>query len=155
MNIILETSRLYLRQFIEADAALLRQLNSQPGVLQYIPEPIPASDEEAKEILINIILPQYKNNPGRWATHIIENNEIDLGYRFMPSAWGKGYATELAKATLEYGHQNLQLKKIIAHAHIDNIASQKVLEKIGMQYVGEGIDRGLPVKGYVSFSSNL
>ena len=155
MNIILETSRLYLRQFIEADAALLRQLNSQPGVLQYIPEPIPASDEEAKEILINIILPQYKNNPGRWATHIIENNEIDLGYRFMPSAWGKGYATELAKATLEYGHQNLQLKKIIAHAHIDNIASQKVLEKIGMQYVGEGIDGGLPVKGYVSFSSNL
>ena len=113
MNIILETSRLYLRQFIEADAALLRQLNSQPGVLQYIPEPIPASDEEAKEILINIILPQYKNNPGRWATHIKENNEIDLGYRFMPSAWGKGYATELAKATLEYGHQNLQLKKIL------------------------------------------
>ena len=117
MNIILETSRLYLRQFIEADAALLRQLNSEPGVLQYIPEPIPASDEEAKEILINIILPQYKNNLGRWATHIKENNEfigwcglkwlkendeIDLGYRFMPSAWGKGYATELAKAILEY-----------------------------------------------------
>ena len=170
MNIILETSRLYLRQFIEADAALLRQLNSQPGVLQYIPETIPASDEEAKEILINIILPQYKNNLGRWATHIKENNEfigwcglkwlkendeIDLGYRFMPSAWGKGYATEAAKATLEYGHQNLQLKTIIAHAHIDNIASQKVLEKIGMQYVGEGIDEGLPVKGYVSFSNNL
>jgi RimJ/RimL family protein N-acetyltransferase len=62
MNIILQTERLYLRQFSEADAHLLRELNSQPGVLQYIPEPIPATDEEAKEIIINIILPQYKKN---------------------------------------------------------------------------------------------
>ncbi|MBL0357759.1 MAG: GNAT family N-acetyltransferase [Chitinophagaceae bacterium] len=41
------------------------------------------------------------------------------------------------------------------HTHIDNIASQKVLEKIGMQYVGEGIDSRVRVKGYVSFSNNL
>ncbi len=168
MKIILETERLYLRQFTEADAHLIRNLNSQPGVLQYIPEPIPATDDEAKEVIINIILPQYKNNLGRWATHLKENNEfigwcglklvkgeIDLGYRLLPSVWGKGYATEAAQATLQYGHQDLHLEKIIAHAHIDNIASQKVLEKIGMQFVGEGIDEGVPVKGYVSFSNNI
>lgn len=168
MKIILETERLYLRQFTEADAGLIRNLNSQPGVLQYIPEPIPATDEEAKEVIINIILPQYKNNLGRWATHLKESDkfigwcglkmvkgEIDLGYRFLPAVWGKGYATEAAQATLKYGHQQLQLPKIIAHAHIDNIASQKVLEKIGMQLVGEGIDDGVPVKGYVSFSNNI
>lgn len=165
MNIILQTERLYLRQFTEADAGLLRHLNSQPGVLQYIPEPVPASDEEAKDIITNIILPQYKNNLGRWAAHIKESHafvgwcglkmvggEIDLGYRFLPSAWGKGYATEAARATLQYGHQQLQLQKIVAHAHIGNIASQNVLQKIGMQYVGEGVDGGVPVKGYVSFS---
>lgn len=168
MNIILETERLYLRQFSEADAPLIRELNSLPGVLQYIPEPIPASDEEAKKILIEIILPQYKNNLGRWATHLKTNNEfigwcglklingdIDLGYRFIPSAWGKGYAAEIAKATLAYGHTILQLPKITAHAHIENIASQKVLEKAGMQFVGEGIDDGVPVKGYVSFSNKF
>ena len=167
MHLIFQTHRLYLRRFTEADTLLIRELNSQPGVLQYIPEPIPASDEEAKEIIINIILPQYKNNLGRWAVYLKANNEfigwcglkmvndeIDLGYRFMPTAWGKGYATETAKATLEYGHNHLQLEKIIAHAHIDNIASQKVLEKIGMQYAGEGVDGGLPVKGYFSVSIN-
>jgi [ribosomal protein S5]-alanine N-acetyltransferase len=168
MHIIFQTPRLYLRRFTEADAALIRKLNSQPGVLQYIPEPVPASDEEATAIIINIILPQYKNNLGRWAVHIKEgdafigwcglkkiNNDTDLGYRFLPSAWGKGYATEAAKATVEYGHTVLRLPKIIAHAHIDNIASQKVLEKIGMQFAGEGIDDGVPVKGYVSFGNNL
>lgn len=168
MKIILETERLYLRHFTEADAPLIRHLNSQPGVLQYIPEPVPASDDEAKEIIISIILPQYNNNIGRWATHLKMNDEfigwcglksvkgeIDLGYRFLPSAWGKGYATEAAKATLQYGHQPLQLEKVIAHAHIENIASQKVLEKIGMQFSGEGFDEGIPVKGYVSFSNNI
>jgi [ribosomal protein S5]-alanine N-acetyltransferase len=168
LHLILQTHHLFLRQFTETDAPLLRQLNNQPGVLQYIPETIPATDEKAKEIIINIILPQYKNNLGRWAAHLKETNEfigwcglkmvngeIDLGYRFMPTHWGKGYATELAKATLDYGHRNLQLKKIIAHAHVNNIASQKVLEKTGMQYVGEGMDEGLPVKGYASFRNNL
>ena len=142
MNIILKTKRLFLRQFAKTDASLIRELNSQPGVLQYIPEPIPASDEVAKEIIINIILPQYKNNLGRWAVHLkandefigwcglkMVNNEIDLGYRFIPAAWGKGYATEAAKATLKYGHTHLQLEKIIAHAHIDNIASKKYWKK--------------------------
>jgi len=168
MPIILQTERLCLRQFTEADAPIIYHLNTQPGVLQYVPEPLLTSEEYAKEVIINIILPQYKNNLGRWAVHLkgndefigwcglkLLNNEIDLGYRFLPSAWGKGYATEAAKAALQYGHQQLQLKKIIAHAHVDNIASQKVLEKIGMQFVGEGIDEGVPVKGYASFGNML
>jgi len=169
MKIIFETPRLILRQFTEADAPLIRQLNSEPGVLKYIPEEIPESEEDARKIITDIILPQYKNNLGRWAVHIKHNNEfigwcglkwlketdeIDLGYRFMPAAWGKGYATEAALHTLNYGLQQLQLKKIIAHAHIDNIGSQKVLEKIGMQLVGEGVQDGIPLKGYVSINTN-
>ncbi len=170
MKVILETSRLILRQFTETDASFVWQLNTAPGVLQFIPESIPGSFEDAEIMLTEIILPQYKNSLGRWAVYLkennkfigwcgfkrmIENNEIDLGYRFIPPAWGNGYATEAAKATLEYGLNTLKLKKIIAHAHADNIASQKILEKIGMQFIGEGIDRGLPVKGYVSFGNNL
>ena len=169
MNIILETPRLILRQFTEADALAIKQLNSEPGVLKYVPEPIPASEEAALKIIVDIILPQYKNNLGRWAVHtktnnefigwcglkwIKETNEIDLGYRFKPAAWGKGYATEAAQHTLNYGLQQLQLKKIGAHAHIDNIASQKVLEKIGMQFVGEGVEDGVPLKCYVALNSN-
>lgn len=168
MNIILQTERLYLRQFTEADAPLIRKLNAAPGVLQYIPEPVPQSDEEARKVIVDIILPQYQNNLGRWAVHLKSNDEfigwcglkwlkendtIDLGYRFMPSAWGNGYATESAKAVLKYGFSHLQLKKIIAHAHIDNIGSQKVLEKI-MQYAGEGIEDGIKLKGYFAINPN-
>jgi [ribosomal protein S5]-alanine N-acetyltransferase len=170
MNIILQTPRLILRQFTEADVLLIQQLNNAPGVLQYIPEPTLDTAEQALKVIVDIILPQYKNNLGRWAVHLKEtnefigwcglkwlkeNDEIDLGYRFIPAAWGKGYATEAAQHTLNYGLQELQLKKIIAHAHIDNIASQKVLEKIGMQYIGEGVEDGIPLKGYVAYNSNI
>ncbi|MBL0357758.1 MAG: GNAT family N-acetyltransferase [Chitinophagaceae bacterium] len=101
-------------------------------MLRYIPEPVPETDEAARQIITNIVLPQYQNKLGRWAVHLKatnefvgwcglkclkENNEIDLGYRFKPSAWGKGYATEAAKATLAYGLDTLLLKKIIAHTH--------------------------------------
>lgn len=169
MKIILQTDRLYLRQFTEEDATLVRMLNAAPGVLQYIPEPVPQSNEEAEKVIISIILPQYEKKLGRWAVHLKineefigwcglkwlkENDEIDLGYRFKPSAWGNGYATEAAKATLEYGLNVLKLKKIIAHAHIDNVGSQKVLEKIGMQYAGEGIEDGIKLKGYIAINPN-
>jgi len=168
MKIILETPRMFLRQFTEADSLLIMQLNNEPGVLQYIPEPAIKSEQEALKVLTDIILPQYKNNLGRWAVHLKQGNEfigwcglkwlqqtdeIDLGYRFKPSAWGKGYGTEAAGHTLNYGLQQLQLKKIVAHAHIHNIVSQKILEKIGMQFVGKGVEDGIPLKGYVAFSS--
>jgi [ribosomal protein S5]-alanine N-acetyltransferase len=142
MAIILTTPRLYLRQFTTADAALVKMLNEAPGVLQYIPEPVPNTEAKALDVLTNILLPQW-----------LAENEIDLGYRFLPSAWGKGYATEAAHATLQYGLEVLNLPRIIAHAHIDNIASQKVLLKIGMQYTGEGMQDGIRLKGYVCLNS--
>ena len=169
MKIILETPRFILRQFTQANAPLIQQLNNAPEVLKYIPEPTLETTEQALKVLTDIILPQYKNNLGRWAVHLKndnefigwcglkwlkENDEIDLGYRFKPSVWGKGYATEAAQHTLNYGLQNLHFKKIVAHAHIDNIASQKVLEKIGMQYIGEGVVDGIPLKGYVAINRN-
>ncbi len=170
MAVIIETLRLTLSRFTENDAPLIQQLNSDYDVVKYLHEPILETVEKAKQILEDVILPQYKLNLGRWVVYTKEGKEfigwcglkyrqeaqeIDLGYRFIKSSWGKGYATEAAKAALQYGHQNLKLEKIIAHAHIDNIASQKILEKIGMQYVGEGMDDGEMVKGYVSFSNNI
>jgi len=166
---IIETPRLTLSRFKESDAHLIQQLNSDYDVVKYLHEPIIYTEEKALQVLMDIILPQYKMGIGRWAVYTKDGNEfigwcglkqrpeaqeIDLGYRFIKSSWGKGYATEAAKATLQYGHQNLKLEKIIAHANIDNIASQKVLEKIGMEYVGESMDDGEMVKGYVSFSHN-
>ena len=162
MNIILQTPRLILRQFTLADAALIQQLNSDPEVLKYIHELTVDSIEQATTILKEIILPQYTlYNMGRWALHLKETNEfigwcglkkiddiIDLGYRFHQHNWGKGYATEAAQHVLDYGLQVLKIPLITGRAHIENTASQKVLEKIGMQFTEEEVVDNCPVKTY-------
>lgn len=163
MQIIFETPRLILRRFTEADAPLVLSLNSDPEVLKYLHEPALESEEHALQIIKTIILPQYENNLGRWAIHTKNNNEFigwcglkyrpeidetDLGYRLMQKAWGKGFATEAAQHTLDHGLNSLQLKLITGRAHVDNIASIKVLEKIGMDYIGEGIVDDCPVRTY-------
>ncbi len=165
MHIIFETPRLFLRQFVEEDAPLIYQLNSDPEVLKYVHEPVLENEEQARDIITNIILPQYKNNLGRWATHTKNDNKfigwcglkhlhgndiIDLGYRFMKTAWGKGFATEAAQYTMEYGFKILNLHTITGRAHVGNIASQKVLEKIGMKYTRHEIVDGCPVKTYIA-----
>lgn len=165
MQHIFETSRLFLRQFTLDDTELLLELNSDPEVLTYLHEPLLQDDVHAKHILTTIILPQYEKKLGRWATYTkhdkqfigwcglkyrADTGEIDLGYRFKKTAWGNGYATEAAKQTLDYGFNDLNLKMITACAHIENIASLKVLEKIGMEYTGEGIVDDCPVKKFVA-----
>ena len=165
MHIVLETPRLILGQFTEHDAPLIFQLNSDPEIVRYVHEPVLTNEAQAKKIITDIILPQYKNNLGRWATYTKSNNdfigwcglkyrpeldEIDLGYRLKRSAWGKGYATEAAKHTLDHGLNDLDLEIITGRAHIENIASIKVLEKIGMQFSREETVDGCPVKTFTA-----
>lgn len=158
MNVIIETPRLLLRTFTEKDAHLIYELNLDPVVTRYTLDPV-RDEAHAQEILENVILPQYAlNNYGRWAVHTKpelafigwcglklrpEKNEIDLGYRFLPVAWGKGYATEAASACLKYGFETVGLARIVGRALPGNIASIRVLEKCGMRYTGQEMIEGL------------
>ena len=170
MHFIFETPRLFLRRFTEADARLVLQLNSDPEIVKYVHEPVLEKEEQAANIILNIILPQYENNLGRWAIHTKENNafigwcglkyrperdEIDLGYRLLQNAWGKGYATEAAQHTLDHGFSVLDLQLITGRAHVENIASIKVMEKIGMQFIEEGIVDNCPVRTYTLANPNI
>ncbi|HEY5406480.1 MAG TPA: GNAT family N-acetyltransferase [Ginsengibacter sp.] len=163
MQVILETPRLFLRRFTEEDAHLIYILNSDPEIVKYVHEPVLENEEQAKAILINNIIPQYKLNMGRWAIHtksdyefigwcglkyIKETGITDLGYRLVKTAWGKGYATEAAQYTLIYGLRDLKIELITGMAHIENIASLKVLEKIGMKFSRHETVEGQPVKVY-------
>jgi RimJ/RimL family protein N-acetyltransferase len=163
MHVIFETPRLLLRRFTEEDAPLIYKLNSDPEIVKYVHEPILENENQAKEILINNILPQYKVNLGRWAIYtkadyefigwcglkyIKETGVYDLGYRLLRTAWGKGYATEAAQYTLIYGLRDLTIKLITGMAHVENIASIKVLAKIGMKFSRDEIIDGQPVKVY-------
>jgi ribosomal-protein-alanine N-acetyltransferase len=59
---------------------------------------------------------------------------IELGYRYVRAAWGQGIATEAAAAVLEHGFTELKLDPIVAVAHPDNLASRRVLAKLGFRY---------------------
>ncbi len=169
MHIVLETPRLILRRITLADAPLILDLNSDPEIVKYVDEPTLKTVEQAEEIIANIILPQYKNNLGRWAIHTKDDmdfigwcglkyrpelDEIDLGYRLVQKAWGIGYATEAAQHSLQYGFKVLDLKLITGRTHIENLASIKVLEKIGMDFISEGVVDNCPVRTYTKSNPN-
>lgn len=165
MEIICETPRLLLRRFTLADAPLIFTLNSQPEVLKYIKEPLLNNITGAEKVLSEIIIPQYTlYGLGRWAMIGKENNEfmgwcglklrpelddeVDLGYRLAPRYWGRGYATEAATESLRFGFLQKKLPEITGRAHVDNIASQTVLQKIGLQYVMDELINEEPLKTY-------
>ena len=170
MNVIIETDRLLLRTFTIEDAPLIYNLNLDPEVIRYTLDPI-RDIEHAREVLEETILPQYAlYNHGRWAIHTKpglefigwcglkarpERNEIDLGYRFIKSAWGKGYATEAAYACIQYGFEKLRLQRIIGRAMPGNKESLRVLEKCGMTYTGDEVVDGHPAKTYEIFNPSI
>jgi RimJ/RimL family protein N-acetyltransferase len=65
-----------------------------------------------------------------------------VGYRLFKKHWGKGYASEACKRTIEYGFNDMNLARIVAHARKENSASLRVLEKCGMKVIGEGKECG-------------
>ena len=154
MNTYIETERLILRRLKTSDAQGMFELDSDPEVLKYLGNKPLTSIKQSEEIIKNVHK-QYENNGlGRWA--IIEKNtnefigwtglkyeEIvrkefnyyDLGYRLKKKFWGKGIATETAIISLNFGFNDLGLKKICATAHIENLGSNKVLQKMGFNFI--------------------
>ena len=170
MQTVLQTERLLFRAFGTEDAPLIYSLNIHPEVVKYVHE-LPVTDITSAEENLQRILSQYKEyGYGRWAVFTKDNNEFigwcglkyrpernetDLGYRFIPQYWGKGYATEASKASIRYGFETLQLRQINAMAHVENLASLKVLEKIGMQFIGYETVDNCPVKTYLIDNATL
>lgn len=70
---------------------------------------------------------------------------IEIGYRFVPAAWGRGLASEAAAAALAHGFRNLGLDRIVAVSHPDNAASHRVLAKIGLRAQGRARHYGQEV----------
>ena len=165
MSHLIETERLQLREFNFDDADNLYQLNLDPEVIRYTGDSPFESVETARLFIYNY--KDYKlNGYGRWAVELksdgrfigwagLKLNEIDkvdLGYRFLKSEWSKGYATEAASACIKYGFEKLGLMEIIARSDEHNIASIKVIEKLGMEYYKEGICKTIELAKYYKIS---
>jgi ribosomal-protein-alanine N-acetyltransferase len=148
----LTTERLALRRFTAADLNWLATLYSDRDVTRYLGGVKDRARTE--ELLHTRILRYYDEHPGLgiWMTvesatgmsvgfhvlnHIRGESIIQVGFTLAKSAWGKGYATEMAAALLAYGFLDLKLPRIVGIASLQNHASQRVLTKIGLLRKGE------------------
>jgi len=155
--IILETKRLLLRRQMIEDLDDLWALYCDPEITRYIPD-APRSRAEAKEEL-EWHMNGHPRFPelGLWATIHKESgkfigrcgllpwtingqNEVEVAYTIAREYWGQGLASEAAQAILNYGFARLNLSRLISVIDSENVASQKVAEKIGMTFEKEERD---------------
>ena len=148
MKSLFESSRLYFREFLIDDAEGLYLLNLDPDVIKYTGDPPFESIAEAKRFIEDY--DHYRlHGFGRWAMirkeddaflgwcgiKFNEDEEIDIGFRLMKPYWNRGYATEAALATIKYSLSNFNINELVARAAKENVASLRVLEKVGFSYV--------------------
>lgn len=148
----LQTERLELRRMTQDDFEWIVAFYAEDEVARYLGG-VKTRDEVA-EMFKARILDYYDANPGLgvWMTveratgdrvgfHLINNIQgetiIQIGYGLLKSAWGKGYATEMAFALMRYAFVDLKLPTMAGIVSLPNIASQRVLEKIGLERRGE------------------
>jgi ribosomal-protein-alanine N-acetyltransferase len=149
MKFNLNTNRVFLREFTEADVNDLYRLDSDPDVMRYISDGTTKTYETVRTGIKSMIA-YYDKHPGLGVWHssnaegnfigwcalkyLGETQDIEVGYRLLKEYWGNGYATEGARALLHYGFDTLGLDRIVAVANPANARSRRVIEKIGLQF---------------------
>jgi ribosomal-protein-alanine N-acetyltransferase len=164
MNINIETERLILRKLLPSDIEGMYILDSNPNVHEYLGNKPVSSLEESKKSIENIRKQYLQNGIGRYAVLLKETNEFigwagikyitetenghvnffDIGYRLIEDYWGNGYGYEAAKAWLDYSFNEMNIQKMYASVNKENIASRRILEKIGLQITSEFYWNGIP-----------
>lgn len=175
MNLILETERLILREMLPSDAEALFEMDSNPNVHKYLwNKPLTSIDGVYQ--YIEMVKNQYlENNIGRFVVVLKKTNELigwaglkynteminnkihfyDIGYRLNEKFWGKGYASEASFAWLDYGFNVIKIKVMEAAAHTDNIASNRILQKIGLKMTEQYMENGVSWNWYELKNPNL
>jgi RimJ/RimL family protein N-acetyltransferase len=154
MDVVLETDRLLLRRFTDADVDLLVALDADPEVRRYVALNPTTRDEVLAEIL-PAWLRYYERFTGYGFWAAIErdsgdflgwfhlrpglsdprDDEPELGYRLRRSSWGRGYATEGSRALIDRAFTELGARRVWAETMVVNAASRRVMEKASMRHV--------------------
>mgnify|MGYP001814454984 CR=1 FL=1 len=164
----LTTERLILRQWCDDDREAFAALNADPVVMEFFPAI--RTRPEADAVLDILIDHVDRHGFGFWALELRETGEnigftglqhtdfearfcpaVEIGWRLARDHWGKGYATEAARASLDYAFNALKLDEVVSFAVDANHRSRAVMERIGMEHQPEfdfhhpGIDPQSPI----------
>ncbi|WP_406861469.1 GNAT family N-acetyltransferase [Streptomyces sp. HUAS MG47] len=154
MSIFLETDRLVLRAFTEADVDHLVALDSDPDVMRFINGGQPTSREVIQARTLPRLLHVHPcfGTHGYWAAQEratgaflgwfefrpLDDHSpavVELGYRLHKAAWGSGYATEGSRALIREGFTNLGVERVTANTMTVNTGSRRVMEKSGLAFL--------------------
>ncbi|MFN8414627.1 MAG: GNAT family N-acetyltransferase [Anaerolineales bacterium] len=165
----IKTSRLTLRPFHMDDVTALHLILNEPSILKYFPTTSPPSIEKVEKTIDHQLTHWQTYGLGWWALTLLEKdeligwcglyfiaetNETEVGYLLSKAHWGKGYATESAKASLDFGFQVLNKKEIIGLTHPENHASQHVLLKCGLTFTRKAEYFGMDMFRYSMFQES-
>jgi RimJ/RimL family protein N-acetyltransferase len=153
--VVLETARLRLRRFSLDDVPLLVELDSDPEVMRWLNGGKPTPEDVIRDVVLpNMLDYDDVRFPGQGFFAAVEKSSgdfigwfgfrrssddapsvVDLGYRLRRAAWGRGYATEGARALIEHGFASCGITRVTARTYEKNIGSRRVMEKAGMTFV--------------------
>lgn len=144
----LRTDRLVLRRWRESDLGPWAAINADPEVREHLGEVLTRAESDASVARYEADID--RRGYGWWAVEVLATGEligfaglddvedwlpfsgVEIGWRLARSSWGKGYATEAARAVLDFGFESLQLAEILALTTATNLRSQAVMQRIGM-----------------------
>ena len=144
----IETERLVIREYTMADLDKEHENNLNPELFKYMPFEPPTTTENTRQRIERMIQKQNQSPRTDYSVAVTLKGNMKLiggcrlnkvsdiqghiGYKLAKDYWGKGYATESAKALTHYGFNVLNLHRVYASVHPENAASIRVLEKVGM-----------------------
>ena len=148
--IVIETERLMLHEFTEADADFVLRLVNEPSFLRYIGDRGVRSLEDARKYIADGPVAGYARH-GHGLLRVVRKSDgitvgmcgvlrrdtlpdPDIGFSFLPEYWSQGYALESASAVLEHAREALRLGRILAITTKDNGPSMRLLAKLGFRF---------------------
>ena len=145
-----ETARLYLRQWRDSDYAQFARINADPCVMKYFPTCLDRQASDAMADRIRVLI--ASRGWGVWAVELKQTQTligfvglhiptddlpfkpcVEIAWRLAADCWGRGYATEAAKAALQVGFDTLEMAEIVSFTSLLNRRSQAVMERLGMR----------------------
>jgi RimJ/RimL family protein N-acetyltransferase len=171
----LRTERLLLREWRDDDREPFAVLNADPEVASFLSAPLSRADSDA---LVGRIVAHWRDDGfGLWAVERVEDGaflgftglavpawapgpETEIGWRLARPAWGHGYATEAAEASVRFAFESLGLDDLVSYTTIANVRSRRVMEKLGMarsdpaapfDFLHPRLDPDHPLRAHVTY----